>query len=55
MYEIRQLNPIEIDIGAQFITGFGEDVNKELYVITRTSYAPTGTGRIYKLVGQTVA
>jgi len=55
MYEIRQLNPIAIDIGAQFITGFGEDINKEMYVITRASYSPTGAGRIYKLVGQTVA
>ena len=55
MYQINQLNPIAIDVGAEFITGFGEDVNKELYVITRTSYAPTGTGKIYKLAGQTVA
>ena len=55
MYQINQLNPIAIDVGAEFITGFGEDVNKELYIITRASYAPTGTGKIYKLAGQTVA
>jgi glucose/arabinose dehydrogenase len=55
MYQINQLNPIAIDVGAEFITGFGEDINKELYIITRLSYAPTGTGKIYKLVGQTVA
>ena len=55
MYQINQLNPIAIDVGTEFITGFGEDINKELYIITRLSYAPTGIGKIYKLVGQTVA
>ena len=55
MYQINQLNPIAIDVGTEFITGFGEDINKELFIITRLSYAPAGTGKIYKLVGQTVA
>ena len=55
IYQIHQLNPLAIDFGVQFVTGFGEDVHKELYVITRLTYDPTGPGKIYKLVGQTVA
>jgi glucose/arabinose dehydrogenase len=54
-YIIERLNPLAIDLGVQFITGFGEDVHKELYIITRLTYDPTGAGRIYKLVGQTIA
>tara|TARA_B110001454_G_C12614948_1_gene390359 strand:- start:614 stop:961 length:348 start_codon:yes stop_codon:yes gene_type:complete len=51
-YSITQLNPLAISLD-EFITGFGEDINKELYVITRTTYG-ISTGKIYKFLGQTV-
>ena len=53
VYSITQLNPLAINLD-EFITGFGEDINKDLYVITRSEYGLVGTGKIYKFLGQTV-
>ncbi len=53
VYSIAQLNPIAISL-SEFIIGFGEDINKELYVITRTGYGSNDTGKVYKFLGQTV-
>ena len=53
VYSITELNPIAINI-SEFIVGFGEDVNKELYMLTRSGYGPNDTGKVYKFLGQTV-